>query len=257
MLQHSLAFTACALTAQAFLIPLEVANSAIESSNNFHVSVINPSSQTVKLDCPGCPFAEPTGQDGSRTWVSDVKSSLILDFTADDKHLSLNGVPFYPASIFVPEPLVAPQIRAEEDLAELKAAGYPAPLQLSYGLEFGPEKEFPGHEGPLIPIHLKIIAIDGREVNVDTVFLQALKTSSGKVSALSSKLPVVKIANAGDSSSSSRPRQSRIVHRAPASKSRPAKRKNARCHPRSAARTPSLPRKSSRRSQESPKQRPL
>ncbi len=184
MLRHSLAIAACALSAQAFLIPLEVANSAIESTNNFRVSVIDPGSQTIKLDCPGCPFAEPTAQDGSYKWVSDVKSSLILNFTADNEHLSLNGVPFYPGSMFIPGPLLAPQIHAEESLVGLKTAGYPAPLHLSYTLEFGPETQFPGDEGRIIPVHLKIIGIDSQAVSVNTVFLQALQSSSGKVNLL-------------------------------------------------------------------------
>ncbi|KAI9872965.1 MAG: hypothetical protein M1830_000989 [Pleopsidium flavum] len=180
MFRQSLTIVACALSAQGFLIPLEVANSAIEPSNNFHVSVIDPSSQTIKLDCPGCPFAEPTGQDGSYKWVSGVESSLVLNFTADIEHLSLNGVPFYPGSIFIPSPLLAPQIQAGESLVELKSAGYPPSLRLSYTLEFGSETQFPGDQGQIIPIHLKIIGIDSQAVSVATVFIQALKTSSRK-----------------------------------------------------------------------------
>ena len=179
LLRHFLAVSASSLAAQAFLIPIEVANSAIESSSdNLQANIISPSNRVIKLDCPNCAFADRKDKDGPITWKTGVKNSLILNFTADNEQLLLNESPLYP----VPGSLFAPQVHTEESLVALKTNGYPLPLLLSYALEAGPETPFVGKEGQLYSIQIDITAIDTQLVDIGGVQLKALKDAEGKVS---------------------------------------------------------------------------
>lgn len=168
--------TACAVAAQAFLIPLEVADSAIESSDNLHASFLSPSNRVIKLDCPGCLFADHR-QGGDYTWVTGVSNALILNFTADGNQLQLNGRAFYPYT----ETWFAPQVRAEDSLVELKAAGYPAGLQLGGSLLASAES-LGENQGQVFGIDYQITSINGQEIKVDTVHLKALQDLNDKVS---------------------------------------------------------------------------
>lgn len=176
MFRPLLAATACAVSAQAFLVPLEVANSAIESSDNLHSNIISPSNRVFKLDCPGCAFADHR-EDGRYTWVTGVPNALVLNFTADDTQLSLNGRPFYPNA----DGWFAPQVRAEESLVDLREAGYPAPLPLSGLLTAAPETPFRENEGQVFGIDYQITAINDQEIKVDTVRIKVLRDSNDKV----------------------------------------------------------------------------
>ncbi len=178
LFRQTLAVTACSLAAQAFLIPLEVANSAIDTSNDSPISILSPSNRVIKLDCPGCAFAQSNEEDGSYAWLTNVENSLLLNFTADNERLSLNGGPLYP----LPGLLLAPQVRSERSLVDLKTEGHSVPLQLSYLFEGGPRTPAVDEEGQLHSVQLKITAINAQVINVATVHVQALKDSSGKVS---------------------------------------------------------------------------
>lgn len=176
MFRPLLAATACAVAAQAFLLPSEVAKSAIESSDNLHSNIISPSNRVIKLDCPGCAFADQR-EDGHYTWVTGVPNALVLNFTTENTQLSLNGRPFYPNA----NSWFAPQVRAEESLEDLKAAGYPAPLPLSGLLTAVPETPFHENEGQVYGIDYQITAINDQEIKVDTVQIKALRDSNDKV----------------------------------------------------------------------------
>ena len=173
MFRPLLAVTACAVAAQAFLVPLEVANSAIDSSDNLHANIISPTNQVIKLDCPGCAFAEYP-EDAPYTWVTGVPNALVLNFTADGGQIYLNGKGFYPDS----GNWVAPQVRAEESLVELKAAGYPAALRLAGTMLARPETPF----GVVYGIDFQITAINDQMIKVDTVHVKTLMDSNGEVS---------------------------------------------------------------------------
>lgn len=177
MFRPLLAATVCAVAANAFLIPLEVADSAIESSDNLHANIISPSNRVIKLDCPGCAFADYR-EGGHYTWVTGVPNALILNFTADDNQLGLNGRAFYPNA----KGWFAPQVRAEDSLVELKAAGYPAALPLAGSLLGMMETPFQGYEGQVFSIDYQITAINGQKIKVDKVHIKALRDSNGKVS---------------------------------------------------------------------------
>lgn len=67
---------ALALSAQAFLVPPSTSGAVSDLSTGFHITLFEPSSQLVKLDCPNCPFAQP-GKDGNLQWVDGMSNALV------------------------------------------------------------------------------------------------------------------------------------------------------------------------------------
>ncbi|KAI9812784.1 MAG: hypothetical protein M1827_004541 [Pycnora praestabilis] len=192
MLSKTLALSSTfAVAASAFLLPPSVSNEVEDPSKNFHVTIADPYSQVLKLDCPGCLFAKPNEGIGY-TWVADVPNSLVLNFTVRHSYsefLKLNDVQFYPSSLQVPEALLASQeshksaVHDEEDFETVESPK----LRLSYAFEFRPVLKAADSENELVPILLDILALDGQPINVDTVELNALKTPDGKLMVVSLK----------------------------------------------------------------------
>lgn len=179
MLSLSIALSsALALGASAFLIPSSFPVE-VEASEGLNHLGIDPYHQVLRLDCPGCPYAQPNENNGIE-WTDNVANSLILDFKAgrrtpdSPETLMLNGVPFYPIKFGFAEPLSAPQLRSDVPLSDVEAAGTPS-LGLSYTME--------AHQVPIaaeesdydvMEIHLHILALNDQAVSVDTVILTTL-----------------------------------------------------------------------------------
>jgi len=177
--------SALALTVSAFLVPLEVADAAIapKLNDDFNAATIQPSSESieVELDCSTCPFALSSTRHGQHEWVAGVKSNLLLNFTVENKRLSLNGVPFHPlAPGELPQPMFAQQVKQESEAAnEVQWVGAEEPLRLSFSLEFPPEQSFEESELKGQSIFFKIIAIDNEIVDVDSILIKTLKKADG------------------------------------------------------------------------------
>lgn len=60
----------------AFLVPPTPSGPGADVSTGFHVSLFDPTSQLVKLDCPQCPFAQP-GADGGIRWLDGMSNALV------------------------------------------------------------------------------------------------------------------------------------------------------------------------------------
>ena len=170
-----------ALTANAFLVPLEVADDA--KAAKALTNTIIPSSQTINLDCSACPFAQQANQ-GSHIWVENgPKTNLEMTFaTSDDKQsLSLNGVSFYPANINnLAHVLKTKQVIQSGEVLAQDVKPFDGELGLSYSLEVQPEKVEDGVT--LIPLSLQVLGLDGKMVNVDSIILPIIKTPNGDVS---------------------------------------------------------------------------
>ncbi|MCJ1225191.1 hypothetical protein MMC12_001840 [Toensbergia leucococca] len=185
LLPTFLSTTAFALTATAFLIPPEVSNDALKASNLIS-SAVNPDTQSINLDCSTCPFAIAANE-----WIFGVDNELVVNFVAEDSHLKLNGVPFYPGSSSMPEPLFAKQVKKDDSQSTKNVEAYDGDRRLSYSLEFKPEvKPINGDKDSpvVVPIAMQILGLDGAVVNIDSIEILALKFPDGHVSLPSLRL---------------------------------------------------------------------
>jgi len=184
LLPTFLTTTALALTANAFLIPLEVANDAqaAKAAETLANNII-PTAQTINLDCSTCPFAEASAQ-GPHAWAqAGPKTDLEMTFTTSDatQQISLNGVPFYPPTMNnLAHPLRAKQVVKSGEVIPNDVQPYNGDLGLSYSLEVQPEQVENGIT--LTPIVLQILGLDGKMVKVDSIVIPLIKTLSGNVS---------------------------------------------------------------------------
>ena len=77
MLNTIIAAAALAATSTAFLVPPGVANVA-EASTKHPITFggVDPTSQTLKLACPGCPYPDLTAK-GELAYKDDIENSLV------------------------------------------------------------------------------------------------------------------------------------------------------------------------------------
>lgn len=179
-----------ALTANAFLLPLELANKANpdfkglsdEVADKFAHAIsglesIQSKSQTVRLDCSSCPFALNSERHGHHEWASNVDSELELKFTTDNGRLSLNGAPFYPISTPPrPQILSVKQIQKETgDTSAKKWEGYHGDLALSYSLEIENKQAMGKEAGSLDSIVLTILGLEEHMIKVDDIKIKVVE----------------------------------------------------------------------------------
>ena len=180
-LTNFLSTASLALTANAFLIPLEIVDD-VEATKaaNIVPSVVDHNTQTLNLDCSTCPFALASERHGVHEWTNDVKSELEMEFAADNKHLTMNGKILYPVTINdLPGELSALQVEKEPG-ASKEFEGYKGNLKLSYTLEIPQPQKV--EDAEIVTVIMSILALDGQMVKVDNVEVQALKQADGSVS---------------------------------------------------------------------------
>lgn len=179
-----------ALTANAFLLPLEIVekveylesladvpNEVAGSLEGFQVN--HPKSQSIRLDCSSCPFALESDRKGRHEWTTNVKNELDLKFSAENGKVSLNGKPFYPiANPPLPPILSVKQIQTESDASAKKWEGYHGDLTLSYSLEIEHKKRFDADKANLLSIVFTIMGLDGEMVNVDDIEILVIETQN-------------------------------------------------------------------------------
>ena len=183
LLPSFLATTVLALTANAFLVPLEVADQAKEAAAEQLSTAVLPTSQTINLDCSDCPFAI-NGENGVHEWAtSPPKTNLVMKFgtTDDKKQVTLNGAPFYPATLStMMHPLSAKQVIQPDDKT-VSVNAFDGELGLSYSIDQAAVKTFDDNVS-LIPMTLTVLGLDGEMVNVDSINIPVIKTANGDVS---------------------------------------------------------------------------
>ena len=186
LFHHLLPLSTLALSARAFLVPLEAANPNIPALLDLHLL----QTQTIRLDCSTCPFVLPNEPRSRLESVKNIKSDLELQFsTTEEKKLALNGVPFYPYSFRpLPPALRVKQIAKGSQLGEQEQAASPHEIPISYSLEIAPEKSFPNTgkgEAEIINIVMTVMGLDSQMVKIDNVVIKVLKHSDNEVSSTS------------------------------------------------------------------------
>ncbi|KAI9732201.1 MAG: hypothetical protein M1834_004298 [Cirrosporium novae-zelandiae] len=172
-MKSAVSVAALASSAAAFLIPPDIDAVSLPPKateiDPMYIPQLNV--QTLKLNCPGCPFAQPK-EDGGKVWVEGVDNSLVLNFTLDNDNLSLNNVPLNLDNSLVTEPIFATQESADQTSELLPVSYlmmYPAPIV-----------DAETHN-QILDIHLKIIALAGQAITPDMVTVHAIKTPSGRM----------------------------------------------------------------------------
>lgn len=208
MLPTLLSAGALALTANAFLVPLEVteggrhlefpggdvldvSDKVTQSYKDFQAT--HPELQTVRLDCSTCPFALDSDREGRHEWATHVSNELELKFSSENGRVSLNGKPFYPLSdLQLPPILSAKQTQKEGDASAKKWEGYHGDLTLSYSLEIENKKHSTTDKANLLSIVFTIMGLDGEMVNVDDIEILVIETQNevNLVSLATSKLHI-------------------------------------------------------------------
>ena len=198
LLPKLLTTTAFALTAQAFLVPAEIADKAIAAkaviNEKVHdlkddvVAWATSSKQTVKVNCPGCPYAINSMRGGRHEWTNGINNDLIMEFSTEGKGLSINGAPVLDANLkHVIAPLKVKQVKkeseAKEDGDKKEWTAFEGDLGMSYGLSIN--KVAQAKDGELFMIELQVLGLDGQMVNPDTVDLSLIRKPEGEVSIIS------------------------------------------------------------------------
>lgn len=192
MLPNVLSAATFAVAARAFLLPLEVAETA-ELSNSLAPFVSQ--SQEIDLDCSTCPFALESTRNGLHEWTASQKSDLKLKFATADHKLSLNGVPFYPIAFPEPPPVLSVKQVAKKDEDETSTKvweAFPGDLTLSYSLEINDIKHFANPdeaEADLVSVVISIMGLDDKMVQVDDIHIKVLKEANSAVSGLLVRRP--------------------------------------------------------------------
>lgn len=180
MYSSLLSLGAFALTANSFLVPLEVVEDT-DISQNFEALI--PHSQKVQLDCSTCPFALKSDQNGHHGWTNDIKSDLEMEFSTEGGKISLNGKPFYPINFpYIPPALSVKQVRKadNEDPSAETVEAYDGDLTMSYSLEVT-EKHFSQENANGVVIVMTIMGLEGQMINVDNIEICVLKQNNSKV----------------------------------------------------------------------------
>ena len=167
-----------AYTANAFLVPLEIADK-VQLSGPPKSPSAPSGSLDVAVDCSSCPFAIDSFQNGHHEWKNGIKNDLSLTFEAHGNELLVNGQPIYPVD---PRALPSPiTIKQSPSSHEPEIEAYKGDLELSYSVAFGPEKK--GETGlSLVELTLTLLGLDGKMITVDDLEIILIKTSEGEVS---------------------------------------------------------------------------
>lgn len=169
---------ALALTANAFLLPLELVEK-VDGLETLSGDIPDSLVQTIRLDCSTCPFALDSVRKGRHEWATKVSNELELNFSSENGRVSLNGKPFYPISNPpLPPILSAKQIQKVGDASVKKWEGYHEDLTLSYSLEIENKKHFSKDKANLLSIVFTIMGLDGEMVNVDDIEILVIETEN-------------------------------------------------------------------------------
>ncbi|EED12930.1 conserved hypothetical protein [Talaromyces stipitatus ATCC 10500] len=172
MLFRSLvAASALSLSASAFLVVPEV-----QQPNDLPVThaleLEDAQSEKFQLLCDDCPFPE-TVSDGIVRWTENTKSSLELNFHAENGNLYVNDAHIFPVTFNSVETVKAVQ-RRESDGKETE------PLTLGFALMALPLAP-PQDDLELLQIRFSPLDIDGHPAPLDTVSITAIRTTAGEL----------------------------------------------------------------------------
>ena len=178
-----LSSAALALTASAFLVPLEVTGKADVTAGSL---LPGAKQQTINLDCPDCPIAlqgataEFAGWNVVEDGNAQPSSSLELTFTAERDQVKLNDVRIFPPPLPRGLPIRAKQVTSEKNLKVFEAG---VPLSTSIEIRMGEPIVGANDEG-VLKIHsvsVEIVGLAERVVRADTLRLLIAEGDDGEV----------------------------------------------------------------------------
>ena len=190
LLPTLLSTTALALTASAFLVPLEVADKAITAKVEALKTFIHPSSQSVKLDCSTCPYAINSTRNLHHEWTNGVKNDLIMDFSIKNNQLNLNSVPILKADglgmtpLPPTQPMKVHQVaqKSEVDSHDKEWVPYDGELRMSFSVQITRSQAFESDPKAIFhSVEVQVLGLDAEVVNPDAVVVNLVKKSSGEV----------------------------------------------------------------------------
>ena len=169
-----LSTAALALTANAFLIPLEVADKAIASNPSVSITTAK---QRTAIPCTSCPVALEDGTWKTEIEKGDPESRLMMDFVVEDKQLKLNGVPIFPPQNAMP-------LRATQELQHNGNGIKPfrQPILLSTSIDIQPTM-IRGKDG-LMKLHvisLEVIGLQDKVVRIPSLKIRLAELPNGQV----------------------------------------------------------------------------
>ncbi|MCJ1309914.1 hypothetical protein MMC25_003575 [Agyrium rufum] len=174
---------AFALTANAFLVPLEVAKTATSAST------IGGKAFTYAVDCSTCPFALESKTEGvSVEWTNAVKSDLIINFEIHDNVVFLNDLPMMDSDMnnaglrmHVKQIAKDGEIKAEGEGVQWKP--FPGDLGMTYSTYHKVPKVESTPEGDIMlwEFDMQIVGIYNQEINPNAFQLQILKSPVGEI----------------------------------------------------------------------------
>ncbi|KUL86370.1 hypothetical protein ZTR_08612 [Talaromyces verruculosus] len=176
MLFRSLAAaSALSLSASAFLVVPEIHHPPQEHGSlpaTHAVELGDVHSKTFELLCDDCPFPESV-EDGIVAWSENTKTSLELNFRAENGNLYVNDARIFPVTFDSVETVTAVQ-RRESDGQETE------PLKLGFALMALPLTP-PQDDMELLQIRFSPLDIDGHPAPLDTVSITAIQTTDGEL----------------------------------------------------------------------------
>ncbi|TLD36033.1 Phosphatidylinositol 4-kinase [Venturia nashicola] len=178
-----------ATAAQAIMIPPNVALESLGNHGMGHLHFHDPHSKIMVVDCAGCAFAQPSTENGGRTWVQGVENRLYLNISvgARPETLELNGVQFYPPVMSLetepPVPYIA-QVPATASLVDIKSdpTKYTSnPLRLTSWLFQASSSQTVESGEEILNIRIQLSALESQPINVPEIIVHALKNMEGQL----------------------------------------------------------------------------
>ncbi|KIW04574.1 uncharacterized protein PV09_04324 [Verruconis gallopava] len=182
---------ALSTTAAAIMIPSTISAPDLStvSATNLKSFGVDPKSQLLKVDCPGCLFAHKDGSN-TLTWTKGVENALVLNFSVGEQPetLELNGARFYPPvltyALLNPVPYV-PQVPADMELTEIRsnmdALAKDALRLTSWAFQVGRSQTISESGEEILTIHLQLKALEKQPISVPDLTLTLLKNTDGEL----------------------------------------------------------------------------
>ena len=179
--------------AHAFLLPPGVAS---HSSNDVATAFTNPTTQAIKLPCPGCVFPKTNPKssavdgDDDTFWVQGGARAVILNFTLSEdlKAVNINNWQVYPVTMSNDIQPVVAEVAATTSFAD--ADDHPEDttvLDVTGASIFVNEETISPAGDAIISVSYNIVSLAGQQVAVDGAEVKVLQAADGTLMIISTE----------------------------------------------------------------------
>lgn len=188
---------ACAVGANAFLLPPSLTPADKADTLSIDVPPVNAKSVILQLPCSECAFSgkeakieDVEAEDDSLFWIQGGANNVIMNLTIseDGQRLEVNGEAIYPLGLQVANMFHAPkiyvnQVPSSASWEAIKSGNAKAtPLEVTgHGVSIVEENVVSPEGDVLIPIKHTIFELEHQPVSLDEVTVQLLKTHKGEL----------------------------------------------------------------------------